>query len=341
MSRSTILATLAAAAAVGGGVAAVLTAGGGSAPADTPLTARAGNPHARVDWKPGELKRVMNAVRRVQNSAPEADLAAQGRELFRSEALAKAGESCNGCHTDGGANSKLGLTPHRREPSAPDIASDFNGDREPIALYRVAKTAPYFWDARVDANGEIVPLDQIVVETIVTHFVDSSQAAAQAAKIVAYLKTIDAPESPFSQGTMSPAALRGQLLFQQKAGCVACHIGPEFTDNEPDNVLSRRVTTPLAGTTKDEDDPGAARNPAPAETCPQTIQELAAAADPSICSFDTPSLLGVRHTAPYFHNGIQPTLEAVVNFYNTQSVLAPLNLTAQEQADLVAFLKSI
>jgi len=78
-------------------------------------------------------------------------------------------------------------------------------------------------------------------------------------------------------------------------------------------------------------------------------------------AFKVPSLRNVELTGPYFHNGGQATLEQVVNFYNRggdrrgqdsndTTGLSPngsnldadiqvLGLTAQEQADLVAFLK--
>jgi len=41
---------------------------------------------------------------------------------------------------------------------------------------------------------------------------------------------------------------------------------------------------------------------------------------------------------PYFHNGIAPTLDAVVELYNTKNAL---NLTPQQKADLVEYLKSL
>jgi cytochrome c peroxidase len=41
---------------------------------------------------------------------------------------------------------------------------------------------------------------------------------------------------------------------------------------------------------------------------------------------------------PYFHNGAAATLEAVVDLYNTKK---GLNLTAQQKADLVAYLKTL
>jgi hypothetical protein len=43
-------------------------------------------------------------------------------------------------------------------------------------------------------------------------------------------------------------------------------------------------------------------------------------------------------TAPYFHNGTSPTLEAVVQTYNTRQ---SLGLTAAQIADLAQYLKSL
>jgi cytochrome c peroxidase len=41
---------------------------------------------------------------------------------------------------------------------------------------------------------------------------------------------------------------------------------------------------------------------------------------------------------PYFHNGFAATLEDAVDFYETRF---GIGLTAQEKADLVAFLKAL
>ncbi|MDA0935440.1 MAG: cytochrome-c peroxidase, partial [Planctomycetota bacterium] len=81
-------------------------------------------------------------------------------------------------------------------------------------------------------------------------------------------------------------------------------------------------------------------------------------------AFKTPSLRNVELTGPYFHTGGASTLEQVVEFYNRggnrrlsddqgdtsgfwpnasnlHPAMVPLGLTAQEQADLVAFMKSL
>ncbi|HSO40672.1 MAG TPA: hypothetical protein VLT33_49440 [Labilithrix sp.] len=54
--------------------------------------------------------------------------------------------------------------------------------------------------------------------------------------------------------------------------------------------------------------------------------------------FKSPQLRGLASHAPYFHNGLAPTLEAVVDHYNTQFVIG---MTDQEKSDLTAFLGSL
>ena len=54
--------------------------------------------------------------------------------------------------------------------------------------------------------------------------------------------------------------------------------------------------------------------------------------------FKGPVLRGLAARAPYFHNGSAATLEDVVDFYDERF---GLGLTAQEKADLVAFLRSL
>ncbi len=60
--------------------------------------------------------------------------------------------------------------------------------------------------------------------------------------------------------------------------------------------------------------------------------------------FKIPSLRGIRHTAPYFHDNSAKTLEEVVAHYAKVMLLisdpsAPLVLTPQDQADMVAYMK--
>jgi cytochrome c peroxidase len=54
--------------------------------------------------------------------------------------------------------------------------------------------------------------------------------------------------------------------------------------------------------------------------------------------FKTPILRGLAARAPYFHNGSAPTLDSVVRFYDRRF---GMQLTSQEFADLVAFLRTL
>ncbi len=57
-----------------------------------------------------------------------------------------------------------------------------------------------------------------------------------------------------------------------------------------------------------------------------------------IGKFKGPVLRGLAARAPYFHNGSAASLDDAVDFYNTRF---NMNLSAQEHADLVAFLKTL
>jgi len=57
-----------------------------------------------------------------------------------------------------------------------------------------------------------------------------------------------------------------------------------------------------------------------------------------IGKFKGPILRGLASRAPYFHNGSAQSLSDVVTFYNTRF---GIGLTAKEQADLLAFLKTL
>jgi len=124
---------------------------------------------------------------------------------------------------------------------------------------------------------------------------------------------------------LSAEEFRGLLLFSSK-GCVVCHAGPNFTDEDFHSLgvgwdrgmvdLGRYMVT------KDPDDIGA---------------------------FKTPTLRDITRTAPYMHDGSIKTLEGVVEFYNRggvpnpylSGVIEPLNLTKQEVKAIVAFLKTL
>ena len=147
--------------------------------------------------------------------------------------------------------------------------------------------------------------------------------------IATYERTIVSARSPFdawvdgNAAAVSGAAQAGFGIFTGKANCVACHGGPNFSDNGFHDIG-------LPG-----NDPGRGN------LFPEVIAMQHA--------FKTPSLREIEHRAPYMHDGSLATLAAVVEHYNSGGLgrpsqaasVRPLHLTEAEQADLVAFLQSL
>ena len=131
--------------------------------------------------------------------------------------------------------------------------------------------------------------------------------APKLAALAAYQHSIPAPRPP--AGSFDAAAAeRGRAVFSQS--CIGCHVGVSGTDNNT-GVLH-----------------------APSETG----MDEAYAARTANKAYRTTPLRALWQHAPYFHDGSAPTLEAVVEHYNR---VRRLNLSAQQKADLVQFLKSL
>jgi cytochrome c peroxidase len=147
--------------------------------------------------------------------------------------------------------------------------------------------------------------------------------------IAAYERTLVTPDGPFDRyargekRALAGAEKRGLLLFVGKAACTQCHRGPNFADDKFHRIgLADPADQGRFAVTHREEDRGA---------------------------FKTPSLRNVALTAPYMHDGSLASLEAVVDFYDRggdakpgrSELIFPLELSAAEKADLVAFLKSL
>lgn len=298
-----------AAAVVAGAVAVTLVAGGGRSSAEQVRLDHGGTASR------AELQRVLNAVPAAGAAATRAELEARGEALFDSSAVAKAGESCVSCHiVGGGVNAALGVITHKLEGSRPPTPDNFTGVRDAPALWDVAQTAPYNW---VGANKT---LEDQVTTAITTHFRDeaSGVTADRVAAIAAYLRTLRAPTTRHDQGRLTAEERHGEELFAGKGGCIACHGGPQFTDNQIHRTEVPQVDVPQLGP---GNDPGSS----------------------SVAGgFNTPQLRDVRNTAPYMHNGVFKALEEVVDFYNSNALTGgPLRLTAAEKAAIVAYLKTL
>ena len=124
----------------------------------------------------------------------------------------------------------------------------------------------------------------------------------------AYQHSLSAPVA--ARGTFDAAAAgRGRGVFNRS--CASCHVGATGTDNNTGNKLHAPDETGM--------------NPAYAS-------RTAAKA------YRTTPLRGLAQHPPYFHDGSAATLADVVSHYNR---VRNLNLTADQQRDLVEFLKSL
>ncbi|MBA2320863.1 MAG: hypothetical protein H0V89_06895 [Deltaproteobacteria bacterium] len=179
--------------------------------------------------------------------------------------------------------------------------------------------------------------------------------------IAAYERQLIPGESAFDRyvdGTeaLEPAALRGLQLFVRDANCVSCHNGPLLTDRAFHNL-----GLPEAGGGYDQGRTmGAMKLLASefncrglfsdAEDCPE-LAYLNPGFPDFVSAFKTPGLRGVTETAPYMHHGGLATLDDVLAFYSDlpgvpvaghrELTLKPLGLSAEERADLVAFLHAL
>ena len=148
--------------------------------------------------------------------------------------------------------------------------------------------------------------------------------------LATFERTITAAKAPFDRwiegdgSAIDTSAKRGFVLFNGKAGCSNCHEGPSFTDFSFHDIG-------IAS----EDDIRQAR------LFPTSVKLRHA--------FKVPTLRDVARRAPYMHDGSIPTLEAVVDVYDTGGIdrasrselIKPLGLTVAEKHDLIEFLKTL
>lgn len=215
------------------------------------------------------------------------------------------------------------------------------------------------------AWDDMAPADQDIVLQVMVNFGKA---------IDAHLRRLVSKNAPFDRyvagetDAIGSAAKRGLKLFVGKAGCVQCHDGPHFSDNEfhvnglkksgshvafadPDGRslwIKRMRELPWNSMSKWSDDREEGQRRL-AELLDGTLEQEIAEWNGA---WRTKALRQAAKTAPYMHTGQIGTLREVVEFYNrggdddgfvgTKSeLIVPLNLSEQEIDDLVAFLGTL
>jgi cytochrome c peroxidase len=175
--------------------------------------------------------------------------------------------------------------------------------------------------------------------------------------LAAFERTLVSRNAPFDRymtgdwQAMSTGALRGMTLFKNKARCILCHNGPNFTDGQ-----FHRLGVPDAPLLSDTLVQAAIRFDAKRMKVPEygSVKEdlgryLVTKEEKDRGAFKTPTLRNVAQREPYMHNGVFHSLAEVIDFYNVgggavaskSPLLQALGLTAQEKRDLLEFLLAL
>lgn len=278
---------------------------------------------------------------------------ALGRKLFYEKLLSGNNtQSCATCHnqalsfTDNGTRFSTGIT-------------GAIGTRNAQPLINLGYNLHYFWDGRAgtleeQALGPVKnPIEMHLAWTEAAarlnantsykaefkkafnvDVIDSTHVVKALAQ---FMRTMISYNSKLdrrlrNEANLSASELNGYVIYNtEKGDCFHCHsidAGRLLTDNQFHNNGLDSVFTDLGrgAITGNPNDNG---------------------------KFLTPTLRNIALTAPYMHDGRFQTLEQVIDHYNTggkaSSTVDPLmkhvgtglNLTSQEKADLLAFLRSM
>jgi cytochrome c peroxidase len=285
-----------------------------------------------------------------------------GRWLFYDTRLSADGTvSCATCHEPEHAFSQA-------TPVATGIRGQKGKRKAPTFINQAVTLYPhFFWDGRASSLEEqaLGPVEnpiemgnthEAMVATIQKipgyrpYFLQAfggdaitKERIAQA--IADYERTRMSGNSPYDRWrrTRDPHAVSdevklGHELFFGKAGCIQCHVGSRFTDNNFHNIGIG--WDPATKTFSDE---------GRYQMTKGTPNEGFAGSDRG--AFKTPTLREVTKRAPYMHDGSVATLREVVEYYNRggnknpyldpKMPVKPLGLTPAEIDALVAMMQAL
>lgn len=230
------------------------------------------------------------------------------------------GMSCTVCHNKGVTNPKLFIPGLSAVGGGMDVSNSFfaphanNGHFDPLDtpdLRGIRFLAPY------GRNGRFASLREFTRNVIVNEFNGAEPDPLVLDGMIAYMNEFDfLPNEHLERdGSLTreapTAALRGEVLFNKSfeqmngKSCASCH--------KASNHFIDGLRHDIGSTTLSE----------------------AYARDGAL---DTPTLLGIKHTPPYFHDGSLPTLQSVSEWFNEQFAL---DLSDAELSDLTAYVDTV
>ncbi|QEG23045.1 cytochrome-c peroxidase [Mariniblastus fucicola] len=316
-------------------------------PAATDVDSNAGyNPAPMVEYVEVDMGPVLPPMKVPKDNPLTPEKIELGELLFFDTALsADNSMSCATCH-----DPELGWGNGEKIAEG---ASGVRGKRNVLSILNVGFYSKHlFWDGRVRTLEQqaLVPVfessemgmtseaellgrlkeNDDYQKRFAEAFGDGITAANVAKALASFQRTIYVKEIPYDRylagdkTAMSASAIRGSEIFRhRRVNCVACHPAPLFTDHLPYNIG--------IGMDQEEPDWGFHHTKGWAYWG----------------KFRSPSLRGIDQTGPYMHDGSLATLEEVVEYYNkggieheyTDAAMQNLNLSEQQKADLVTFLR--
>ncbi|MEZ4313858.1 MAG: hypothetical protein R3F14_38040 [Polyangiaceae bacterium] len=265
--------------------------------------------------------------------------AARGRRLFfdaRSADLS-GGLACAGCHPEGRDDGHvwrealldaehddndavfLGLRSNMKRRSggslgfSPQEKNRYYPRQTPMIAGRVRSAGPYGWHA------EAKNLVDRLVRGFRLHRAPWDSHTPGMTDLGPFLHKLDSLGDFVQSGLLPPPTVphplteqekRGKEIFEsEEAQCSKCHV--------PETDFTDRTAYPIRGL------------PVLDDFDPERNQ-----------SFKTPSLLFIAGTAPYFHDGSQPTLAALLK-NNGSRMGNTENLSPEDRAALVAYLETL
>jgi YVTN family beta-propeller protein len=223
--------------------------------------------------------------------------------------------SCASCHPDGGSDGVTWFFP--------------DGPRQTPPLWSAANTLPWHWSAALDEPQDVEETIHVIQHGLglapgadppLLGAPNAGRSADLDALAAFMLHGIRSPVAP----PPAPTVAEGRRLFVA-AGCATCHGGPHWTIS----------ALPGAPGSLDPDGNG---------MIDEVLREVGTLNPQDIrgaTGFDVPTLLGVGLSAPYLHDGSQPTLEALLASGHPDPHGAGNGLSQAEIGVVSSFLRSI
>jgi cytochrome c peroxidase len=259
---------------------------------------------------------------------------ALGRMLYYDTLLSNNGNSCSSCHKQSEGFSSASSNSLAHTNLAWQTYFLWNGGVEGMVEEAMIFEVEEFFHSDLSVLNNSPVYKPLFRQVFGVNVITSREVAYALAQFVRSLVSFDSKYDRYLRYelNLSPDELIGYYVFNSERGdCFHCHAAGLLCDNRFHNTgLDSVYTSANAGRYTVTGDPN------------------------DLGKFKTPTLRNIELTAPYMHDGRFQTLEEVVEFYNSgvhvTATVDPimtkpgkengLQLTPQEKAGLIAFLKT-